>query len=1469
MKNIRILIFCLLGIASQASFAFHIVKAPGSTTDVFGEFPIRDILEADTLFIEGGTGDIYLTAGTVDDADWYDWNIGTGSLQTFQITFGYINATADMSNSAKGRLIAVSKVKSGIGYDQYLYVIYRPSAQTGTMQLHYNTNLSAGTTIALPLYTNVNVTVDWGDGNSDTYSSDGNHEHTYASPGEYDVTITGHFEHFGSTGTTGIEKLVSVSSWDGLGITSLEYAFWNASNLAAVPPTLPEGVTNLFYTFYRASDFNDTISAWDVCSVTNMGGMFIYATSFNQDIGNWDVSKVTSMRAMFFVASSFNQDIGNWDVSSVTNMSQMFVSAHSFNRNIGNWDVSAVTNMSEMFSGATLSPVHYDALLNGWSQRTLQNGVILDAPNCYYTSAAQANRQSIIDNFSWTINDAGIIMVPVVTTQAVSNIATTSATGNGTITDLGVSAPTAHGLCWSTETGPAIDDVNDYFTNEGSVSSTGPFTSVMNGLISGTTYYVRAYATNSIGTAYGQEVSFTTSTSTAGTMQLHYNTNLSAGTTIALPMYGNVNVIVDWGDGNSDTYTSDGKHWHTYASEGEYNVTITGHFEHFGNYDEYWIAGIEKLVSVSSWDGLGLTSLEAAFYSASNLVSVPSTLPEGVTNLSHAFSFASVFNGNISTWDVSSVTNMYGMFSSTGFNQNIGNWDVSSVTNMSHMFYYASFNQDIGNWDVSSVTDMGWMFDGASFNQYIGNWDVSSVTNMLAMFQHSSSFNQDIGNWDVSKVTNMRCMFYGATSFNRNIGNWNVSSVTDMHYMFSYTTLSPENYDALLNGWSQRTLQNGLTLDAPNCYYTSAAQANRQSIINNFSWNINDAGILRVPVITTQPVSNIATTSATGNGTITDLGLSAPTAHGLCWSTEIVPSIDDANDFFTDEGSVSSTGHFTSVMTGLIPGTIYYVRAYATNSVGTAYGEEVSFVTGTITVSHFTQVWTGNGVDHMNINIVTAQLDQLDLQAGDEIGVFDGNLCVGVGILTAPLSQSNVLSIAVSRNDGSGNGYTVGNNIRYKIYDKSADKEFSPATATYYTSNPSWSSDGMFAIGATAFVDLTAISTIEQQVPLVAGWNIFSANITPADVNLKNIVQPLINASQLRKVMDETGKFIEDWGSFGGWQNTIGNLSATEGYKINVTANCTLSVTGAAVALPLDIPLNAGWNIIGFPTQTAQNAKDAVQALIDAGKLIKVMDEAGRSIEDWGTFGGWVNNIGNFAPGKGYKVNVSSACTLTIADTGFKSTAMGISNEPARHFRTVYSGNGFNHMNFNLANLSAAGFSLGDEVAIFDGALCVGAAVLTRENLIQDRIALVASARDGIADIANGFTEGRPIKIKVIHHEKIVENTLPAGKTFVQNGSLLIDMTLLNQSLASFPKEAGSFECYPNPFNTKIFIDVKGLTVPELDIAIFDVTGRKIAEVYKGVNTGNTVFIWERGNTIAGAYFCKANGMVKKVIIID
>ena len=98
-------------------------------------------------------------------------------------------------------------------------------------------------------------------------------------------------------------------------------------------------------------------------------------------------------------------------------------------------------------------------------------------------------------------------VLSTVTTQAMDNIAATTADGHGNVTDLGIPNPTQHGHCWDTSPNPTIWDSK---TELGAVGATGPFTSALTGLTCATTYYVRAYAYNGMTTVYGAEVSFTT-----------------------------------------------------------------------------------------------------------------------------------------------------------------------------------------------------------------------------------------------------------------------------------------------------------------------------------------------------------------------------------------------------------------------------------------------------------------------------------------------------------------------------------------------------------------------------------------------------------------------------------------------------------------------------------------------------------------------------------------------------------------------------------------------------------------------------------------------------------------------------------------------------------------------------------------------------------------------------------------------
>lgn len=94
------------------------------------------------------------------------------------------------------------------------------------------------------------------------------------------------------------------------------------------------------------------------------------------------------------------------------------------------------------------------------------------------------------------------------------------------------------------------------------------------------------------------------------------------------------------------------------------------------------------------------------------------------------------------------------------------------------------------------------------------------------------------------------------------------------------------------------------------------------------------------PEVETSNVSNITETSATGGGVVTSDGGSSIIERGVCWSKECNPEVSD-NHLIVGGG----TGSFTCNLTNLEPNTTYYLKAYAINSAGIAYGSEVSFVT--------------------------------------------------------------------------------------------------------------------------------------------------------------------------------------------------------------------------------------------------------------------------------------------------------------------------------------------------------------------------------------------------------------------------------------------------------------------------------------------------------------------------------------------
>lgn len=121
-------------------------------------------------------------------------------------------------------------------------------------------------------------------------------------------------------------------------------------------------------------------------------------------------------------------------------------------------------------------------------------------------------------------------------------------------------------------------------------------------------------------------------------------------------------------------------------------------------------------------------------------------------------------------------------------------------------------------------------------------------------------------------------------------------------------------------------------------YYVKAYAINEKGV--GYGNLVSFTTLAALATIVTSQITSITKSSAQSGGNITDDGGASITTRGVCWSTTQNPTIDGNK---TIDGT--GKGIFSSTITGLKTYTTYYLRAYATNNVGTIYGQEISFKT--------------------------------------------------------------------------------------------------------------------------------------------------------------------------------------------------------------------------------------------------------------------------------------------------------------------------------------------------------------------------------------------------------------------------------------------------------------------------------------------------------------------------------------------
>lgn len=527
---------------------------------------------------------------------------------------------------------------------------------------------------------------------------------------------------------------------------------------------------------------------------------------------------------------------------------------------------------------------------------------------------------------------SGVNDAPVVTSGAVSAITQTTATVAGTITSTGCSVVTGYGIEYSTTTG---------FTNgtgtqvSASNLSSGAFSADLTGLVTGTTYFFHAWATNSAGTSYSTEGSFTTATPdpqilvTALTSFGDVCLTTTAGPnsfTITGTNLTAADITVGALDGYSYSTTSAG----VYTSS--LTLTQTG-----GSFSQVVFVKLTA-GTVQSYNGVivvngGGVAAPVDVAASGAGVNTPASLTTGAASLLTYNS--ATLAGSITATGCTNVT-AYGIeYSSTdNFTPGAGTQVVSS--NLSS----GAFSSALSGLTPTTVyyyrayaTNAGGTAYGTQQTFTTAAVPISLTATALTAFGTACIY---------STVGPNSFTINGAFLTNANI---NVGPFTG--YSFSATaggTYTPSLSLTQTGGtYSQEVFVKFNPTAVQN--YNGNIPVSGGGFASTVNVPVSGSGVNTTATVTTGATTSLTTQSALVAGQVVTEGCSAVTGYGVEWS--------GINGFVNGSGTrVAGTGiasgNFTVALTGLVQGATYYYKTYAVNNGGTAYGAQQTFTVASI-----------------------------------------------------------------------------------------------------------------------------------------------------------------------------------------------------------------------------------------------------------------------------------------------------------------------------------------------------------------------------------------------------------------------------------------------------------------------------------------------------------------------------------------
>jgi len=622
----------------------------------------------------------------------------------------------------------------------------------------------------------------------------------------------------------------------------------------------------------------------------------------------------------------------------------------------------------------------------------------LNSNTIYYVRAYATNSSGTTYGVEQSFTTVGL---PSVTTTSISSITQTTATGGGNVTDNGGLTITARGVCWSTSQNPTTTDSK---TSDG--TGTGIFTSSITGLTTNTTYYVRAYATNSVGTAYGIQVSFTASASipSLSTTIISAITQTTASSGGIISSDGGASVTargVCWSTSQNptttDSKTSDGTGTGTFSSSitglsasttyyvRAYAVNSSGtaygsqqSFTTSANVPTVSTTAISSITQITASGGGNVTSDGGASVTAKgvcwSISQNPTTADSKTSNGTGTGIFSSSITGltanttyYVRAYATNSAGTAYGTQQSFTTTANIPSLTTTTISSITQTT--ASSGGTISSDGGASVTVRGVCWSTLQ-NPTTADSKTSDGTGTGTFTSSITGLTASTTYYVRAYATNSSGTAYGAQqSFTTSasvttptVATSSISSITQTTASGGGNVTSDGGATVTARGVCWSISQNPTTTDsktsdgtgtgtftssiagltASTTYYVRAYATNSSGTAYGAQQSFTTSASVTTPTVTTASISSITQTTATGGGNVTSDGGAAVTAKGVCWSTSQNPTTSNSK---TSDGT--GTGTFASSITGLTAGTTYYVRAYATNSAGTSYGSQLSFTTTT------------------------------------------------------------------------------------------------------------------------------------------------------------------------------------------------------------------------------------------------------------------------------------------------------------------------------------------------------------------------------------------------------------------------------------------------------------------------------------------------------------------------------------------